>query len=76
MYRLADIDEFYAIGGEEYFSNGISVIEWGEIIENALPQNYLKISFSRDNENESIRFLHFEPHGKHFEDILERIKNV
>ena len=76
MYRLSDIDEFYAIGGEEYFSKGISVIEWGEIIEDALPQNYLKIFFSRDDENESVRTLHFEAHGKHFVDILERIKNV
>lgn len=73
VYRLADIDEFYAIGGEEYFSNGISIIEWGEIIEPAMPQNYLKIVFNRNLENDSIRTLCFEPHGKHFEDILERI---
>ena len=25
VYRLADVDEFYAIGGEEYFSKGISM---------------------------------------------------
>ena len=73
VYRLADIDEFYAIGGEEYFSNGISIIEWGEIIEPALPHNYLKISFNRDPENDSVRTLCLEAHGKHFEDILERI---
>lgn len=73
VYRLADIDEFYAIGGEEYFSNGISVIEWGEIIEPALPKNYLKILFTRNDEDASTRKLYMEPHGKHFEDILERI---
>lgn len=44
VYRLADIDEFYAMGGEEYFENGICLIEWGEIIENALPSNYIKIT--------------------------------
>ena len=74
VYRLADIDEFYAIGGEEYFPNGISIIEWGEIIEPSLPQNYLKITFNRNNEETSIRNLRFEPHGAHFEDIIERIK--
>ena len=25
VYRLTDIDEFYAIGGEEYFSKGICI---------------------------------------------------
>lgn len=29
VYRLEDVDEFYAIGGEEYFSSGICIIEWG-----------------------------------------------
>ncbi|MDO4975290.1 MAG: tRNA (adenosine(37)-N6)-threonylcarbamoyltransferase complex ATPase subunit type 1 TsaE, partial [Alphaproteobacteria bacterium] len=31
VYRLSDIDEFYAIGGEEYFEKGICLIEWGEL---------------------------------------------
>ena len=42
VYRLSDVEEFYAIGGEEYFSNGICIIEWGEIIKEALPKDYLK----------------------------------
>ena len=33
VYRLTEIDEFIAIGGEEYFERGASIIEWGEIIE-------------------------------------------
>ena len=32
VYRLEDSDEFYAIGGEEYFEKGICLIEWGELI--------------------------------------------
>lgn len=55
IYRLSDIDEFFAIGGEEYFEKGISIIEWGEMIENILPKDYIKINFSRDLENENIR---------------------
>ena len=43
VYRLADIDEFYAIGGEEYFSKGICIIEWGEIIEDILPKDTIRI---------------------------------
>lgn len=63
VYRLADIDEFYAIGGEEYFEKGASIIEWGELIEEALPQNYVKINFSRDLENETLRKIKIENVG-------------
>lgn len=37
VYRLADSSEFYEIGGDEYFDTGICLIEWGELIEDALP---------------------------------------
>lgn len=66
VYRLEDIDEFYAIGGEEYFSKGICIIEWGEIIESILPKNYIKISFSRKFDNENYRELTFEFHGNSY----------
>lgn len=63
VYRLSDIDEFYAIGGEEYFEKGASIIEWGELIEDALPQDYIKVSFSRDLENENLRKITIENIG-------------
>lgn len=63
VYRLADIDEFYAIGGEEYFGKGICIIEWGEIIENALPKDYIKIQFTQDLENENSRNISIELFG-------------
>ena len=57
VYRLEDVDEFYAIGGEEYFYSGICIIEWGEIIEDALPQNCIRIYFEKDLSDENIRYL-------------------
>lgn len=60
VYRLADIDEFYAMGGEEYFENGICLIEWGEIIKDALPSNYIKITFSKKDDNDDYRELNIE----------------
>ena len=60
VYRLSDIDEFYAIGGEEYFTNGISIIEWGEIIEEALPKHYIKIEIKKDEENFDKRIICIE----------------
>ncbi|NLC87319.1 MAG: tRNA (adenosine(37)-N6)-threonylcarbamoyltransferase complex ATPase subunit type 1 TsaE [Clostridiaceae bacterium] len=60
VYRLEDTDEFYAMGGEEYFENGICIIEWGEQIETILPKGYTKISFNKLDENENFRELKIE----------------
>ena len=60
VYRLEDCDEFYAIGGEEYFSKGICIIEWGEIINEALPKHYLKIDIKKDESDLEKRILCIE----------------
>ena len=60
VYRLSDVDEFYAIGCEEYFEQGVSIIEWGEMIKEALPKEYINITFKRDMENENIRKIKIE----------------
>ena len=57
VYRLEDSDEFLAIGGDEYFEKGISIIEWGEIINDVLPSDAIRIEFSRDLDNENERKL-------------------
>jgi len=63
VYRIDDIDEFYAIGGEEYFEKGISVIEWGEKILEALPDDYIHIFFSRNDDDQDKRIIKIEVHG-------------
>lgn len=60
VYRLSDIDEFYAIGGEEYFSKGICMIEWGEMIVEALPEHYIKIDIKKDEEDTEKRIIQIE----------------
>ena len=64
VYRLEEIDEFYNIGGDEYFGKGICIIEWGEQILEALPKNYIKINFERDFENENKRIIKIEKISK------------
>ena len=59
VYRLLDSDEFYSIGGEEYFERGICLIEWGEIIEYILPKSYIHINIKKDNSNENKRIITF-----------------
>ena len=60
VYRLSDVDEFYAIGGEEYFEKGICIIEWGEIIKEALPEHYMEITIERKNDDEEKRIIFIE----------------
>ena len=57
LYRLENIDEFYAIGGDEYFQKGICIFEWGEILEKELKRKYIKISFEKDASDVNKRFL-------------------
>lgn len=74
VYRLSSIDEFYAIGGDEYFEKGICIIEWGEIIKDALPPNYIHISFKRDLENENLRIITVQPIGNKYIDLINTLK--
>lgn len=52
VYRLEDEDEFFNIGGEEFFGKGICIIEWGEKIKDILPKKYIHIHIMRNFELE------------------------
>ena len=60
VYRLSDSSEFYEIGGDEYFDKGICLIEWGELIEDALPNNYILVTISKDENNDDKRRISIE----------------
>lgn len=66
VYRLEDCEEFSAIGGEEYFEKGICIIEWGEIIQELLPPEYIQINFSKNEQNENKRILEIHTYGNKF----------
>ena len=70
VYRLEDSSEFYEIGGEEYFEKGICIIEWGELITDALPQEYIQIKIEKDKNNENKRFFEILAHGSRFNSIF------
>ena len=74
VYRLEDSSEFYEIGGDEYFDKGICIVEWGEIIQDALPKDYIHIQFERDENNENLRVLNITSYGEKYDDILNSLK--
>ncbi len=69
LYRLSDIYEFENIGGEEYFNKGICIFEWGELIEDILPNDYIKIKFERIGNEDNYRKLNIETFGEKYKDI-------
>ncbi len=60
VYRLNNIDEFLNIGGDEYFGNSISLIEWGEEIISLLPAKYIRINISREYNDDNEREITIE----------------
>jgi tRNA threonylcarbamoyladenosine biosynthesis protein TsaE len=49
VYRIADSDEMYEIGYEEYvYGDGVSVIEWPQLIDDILPEKRYDITIEKD----------------------------
>ena len=77
VYRLEDSDEFYAIGGEEYFEKGICLIEWGEMILDVLPKDYIHIKILKNPEDENLRTFEFEVNeNSKYVEVLEKLKSI
>lgn len=56
MYRVESWDDLYSSGFFDYYeSGGVLAVEWSENIENALPENTVRVFFERgDSDTERI----------------------
>lgn len=51
VYRIADPEEMDEIGYEDYFyGSGVTMIEWANLIEEILPQDYQEVQIEKDLE--------------------------
>ena len=51
VYRIGDVEEMEEIGYEDYFyGEGVSLIEWANLIEEILPEQYTEIKIEKDLE--------------------------
>ena len=49
VYRIGDISEMDEIGYEDYFyGEGVSLVEWANLIEELLPPSYTEITIEKD----------------------------
>ena len=70
VYRIEDALE--DIGIEDYYDkNGVTIIEWADMIKDKLPEERLDIKFKIIDEN--TRVIVLIPHGKVYEDICEAV---
>ncbi|ERI89439.1 hydrolase, P-loop family [Clostridiales bacterium oral taxon 876 str. F0540] len=73
VYRVNDPDEIYAIGFDEYiFSDGVSVIEWSNYIEELIPNEHISVSMEKLPElGETFRRINIKATGKRYDYIKE-----
>lgn len=51
VYRIGDVEEMDEIGYEDYFyGDGVSLIEWANLIEEILPEKYTEIRIEKNLE--------------------------
>ena len=71
VYRLESSDEFLAMGGEEFFEQGICLIEWGEKIADLLPKDILTINIEKNMDDVSQRNFTFSSQSSKFEKLIK-----
>ena len=70
VYRLEGSNE--NVGIEDYFfKNGVTIIEWSDMITDLLPEERLEIEFKVVNEN--TRILYFKPYGNRYDDLCNAV---
>ena len=61
VYRISDPQEVYEIGYEDYIhGDGVSIIEWGDLIKSELPARYIEIDLDHvdeDSRNVELKYI-------------------
>jgi tRNA threonylcarbamoyladenosine biosynthesis protein TsaE len=76
VYRIADPEEMFEIGFEEYLdSSGIVVIEWADLIKDILPCDRIWVKIEKDMKNGvDERIISIEFIGERYKGYEERLK--
>lgn len=66
VYRIDHVDEMYEIGYEEYFfGEGVTVIEWADLISEIIPEENITVTITKDLEmGEDYRNIKIETSGE------------
>lgn len=73
VYRLDDVDSLYDLGFEEYFySDGVTIVEWGNKIKELLPEYTINIHIDR-GEGIEERVVTICGQGDRFDQIVKEL---
>lgn len=72
VYRIGDIEEMYDLGFEEYiYGDGVSIIEWSNLIKEILPEDTINIEILASREN--TRIINLSGKGKKFDNLVKEL---
>ena len=73
VYRVNDPDEIENIGFDEYiFGQGVSIIEWSNLIEDLIPYEHIQINISKVPEKgDNYRKINIEYFGDRYQYLKE-----
>jgi len=73
VYRVDDPGEIAAIGFDEYiFSDGVSIIEWANYIQELIPPDNLSITIEKLPQlGDDVRKININHHGSRYDYIKE-----
>lgn len=76
VYRLPSPESIEELGYEEFFyGQGVTAVEWCDLIQSFLPQTYLHVKINREYrlKKGEVRLITFIPYGKEMEELLEAV---
>lgn len=75
VYRINDIREMEDLGYEEYFyGDGVCAIEWANLIEDLLPNDYLWIEIKTSDEQ--TREVCFTASNDYYDEMIKEILDI
>lgn len=75
VYRINSVEEMYEIGYEEYFfGEGVSIIEWANLIEEIIPEECIKVKIEKDIEQGmNFRKISIEIKGSMYDSVVREM---
>jgi len=75
VYRIADSEEMFEIGFEEYlYGEGIVVIEWADIIKDILPEEVIQVTIKKNLDlGIDARIIEIVFNGSKYRDYKSRL---
>jgi tRNA threonylcarbamoyladenosine biosynthesis protein TsaE len=76
VYRIADSEEMFEIGFEEYLEGGgVVVIEWAERISEVIPEEHIRVEIAKDLKSGlDTRAIRMWFHGERYSEYECRMK--